>query len=75
MEDNGCGMEEDVVSRIFDPFFTRKSVGFGIGLGLSICRDLEEALGGRIEVENEPGRGSVFRVTLPGMEASSQPGV
>ncbi len=70
MEDNGCGMEEDVVLRIFDPFFTRKSVGFGTGLGLSICRNLVEVLGGRIGVESAPARGSLFRVTLPGVDAS-----
>jgi len=65
VSDTGCGMSEEVRSRIFDPFFTTKGVGEGSGLGLSISRNIVEGLGGEISVESEPGKGAVFRVSLP----------
>jgi PAS domain S-box-containing protein len=64
--DNGPGIAEDVRSRIFDPFFTTKPVGIGLGLGLSICHGIVSAHGGTIAVESAPGRGTTFRVALPG---------
>jgi PAS domain S-box-containing protein len=64
--DNGPGIPEDVRSRIFDPFFTTKPVGIGLGLGLSICHGIVSAHGGTISVESAPGRGTTFRVALPG---------
>lgn len=63
--DNGCGIEPDVRNRIFEPFFTTKPVGQGTGLGLSICKTLMDYMGGKIEVESEPGVGSTFRIILP----------
>jgi two-component system NtrC family sensor kinase len=63
--DDGVGIPREVVSKIFDPFFTTKPVGKGTGLGLSLCRQLVERLKGNIRVESEPGRGTVFTVTLP----------
>ena len=65
VSDNGCGIDESMLDRIFEPFFTTKPVGHGTGLGLSICKTLAEYLGGRIEVESAPGRGSTFRFILP----------
>ncbi len=62
--DNGCGMGPETIERIFDPFFTTKGVGEGTGLGLAICKTITDELGGRIEVESEPGRGTRFRVIL-----------
>src|SRR5215471_377529 len=53
------------LARIFEPFYTTKGRGKGTGLGLAICKELALALGGRISVESEPGKGSVFTVTLP----------
>jgi signal transduction histidine kinase len=62
--DNGHGIEREHLPRIFDPFFTTKP-GIGTGLGLPISKTIVETLGGRIEVESEPGRGARFRVVLP----------
>jgi signal transduction histidine kinase len=53
------------LQRIFDPFFTTKPPGEGTGLGLSIARTAIEADGGRILVESEIGKGSVFTIVLP----------
>lgn len=64
VSDNGVGIPPALRSRIFDPFFTTKDIGSGTGLGLSICHSLVTRLGGRIELESEPGRGTVFRVHL-----------
>ncbi len=63
--DNGPGMSREVVRHIFDPFFTTKETGKGTGLGLSITYGILRKLGGRINVESEPGKGSVFEVILP----------
>lgn len=65
VSDNGCGMDAEMQRRIFDPFFTTKAVGAGTGLGLSITHRLVMELGGKIEVESELGRGSIFRLILP----------
>jgi PAS domain S-box-containing protein len=63
--DNGCGIPEDILPRIFNPFFTTKNVGDGTGLGLSITHSMVQDHGGRMEVESVPGHGSRFRVILP----------
>ena len=64
IDDNGCGMDETTLKRIFDPFYTRKTSVKGTGLGLYICQGLLEGLGGRIEVESQPDQGSSFKVIL-----------
>ncbi len=69
VRDNGPGVPRELIQRIFDPFFTTKPVGEGTGLGLSICRDTVFALGGRLEVESEPGDGACFRVVMPATDA------
>jgi PAS domain S-box-containing protein len=67
--DNGAGMSDDVRRRIFDPFFTTKPIGEGTGLGLSICHSIVTSLGGKIEVQSEPGLGTTFRILLPAARA------
>jgi signal transduction histidine kinase/CheY-like chemotaxis protein len=63
--DTGAGIPPDALPKIFDAFFTTKPEGIGTGLGLSICKTIVTDLGGRIEVESTPGRGTTFRVLLP----------
>lgn len=63
--DNGKGIAPDVLPRIFDPFFTTHDVGKGMGLGLTVSRDVVAAHQGRIEVESTVGEGSRFTVCLP----------
>ena len=65
ISDNGCGIPEGNLDRIFDPFFTTRQVGSGTGLGLTVCRDIVQAHGGRIEVESRVGAGTTFTLYLP----------
>jgi signal transduction histidine kinase len=68
--DTGIGMDESVLSDIFNPFFTTKDVGKGTGLGLSISLGIIEDHRGRIEVHSLHNKGSVFRVALPKIGAT-----
>jgi len=68
VEDTGPGMPEAVQRKIFDPFFTTKPPGEGTGLGLSICLRIVESCGGRIRVQSEEGRGTLFTILLPVFE-------
>jgi len=63
VSDNGRGIPADNLPRIFEPFFTFKPKGMGIGL--SISRTIIESHGGQIRAENNPGGGATFRCTLP----------
>jgi two-component system, NtrC family, sensor kinase len=65
IEDTGIGIPRADQSKIFEPFYTTKPPGRGTGLGLSICYGIVEDHRGRIEVDSQPGRGSIFRVFLP----------
>jgi len=64
-QDNGIGMTDEVVRNIFQPFFTTKPPGVGTGLGLYICYNIVEKLGGSITVNTTPGAGTTFVVELP----------
>lgn len=63
VEDNGPGIPPERLDGIFQPFVSSK--GKGMGLGLSICKEIVEGHGGRIEVQSEPGAGTVFTLLLP----------
>ncbi len=65
VQDNGPGMPADVQAHLFEPFYTTKPEGKGTGLGLAICHGIVESHGGTIEVESEPGKGTIFDVALP----------
>jgi signal transduction histidine kinase len=62
--DSGIGMDEETVNHIFDPFYTRKAKG--IGLGLAVTRRIVEAHGGTIAARSAPGEGTTFVIGLPG---------
>ncbi len=63
--DTGRGMTQEQIEKAFIPFYTTKEVGKGTGLGLSISLGIVESMGGRIEVQSMPGKGSSFTVVLP----------
>jgi PAS domain S-box-containing protein len=65
VRDSGAGIAEAELARVFEPFFSTKGVGSGIGLGLAICHSFVLAAGGELTVESQLGRGSTFRVSLP----------
>lgn len=65
VEDNGAGMTEHIMARLFQPFFTTKGVGRGSGLGLSAVHGIVSGLDGGIAVETALGRGSRFNILLP----------
>ena len=73
VSDNGCGMTEEVLQHLFEPFFTRRPDGKGTGLGLPIAERIISDHGGRIEASSGgPGTGSKFLVQLP-LKAPAQP--
>jgi two-component system NtrC family sensor kinase len=65
VRDTGVGIPAEHLPRLFDPFFTTRPHGEGMGLGLSICHGIVAQLGGEVTVESEVGQGSRFRVALP----------
>lgn len=70
--DNGPGVPEDQVKRIFDPFYTTKATGEGIGIGLAICDNIVRDFGGRIFVANRPEGGAVFTVELAAADPEAE---
>jgi signal transduction histidine kinase len=73
--DTGKGIVPEHLTHIFDPFFTTKPVGKGTGLGLSISYGIIKKHHGEIEVESQPGHGTVFRIWLPIRQPASEEGM
>jgi two-component system NtrC family sensor kinase len=65
VEDNGTGISEEALKKIFDPFYTSKEIGQGTGLGLSICYNIIKSHRGDIKVASKVGEGSTFTLILP----------
>ena len=68
--DNGTGLRDEDLTRVFDPFFTTREVGKGTGLGLSVCYGIVREHGGHISARNQPRGGAIFSVELPVMAES-----
>ena len=79
VSDTGCGIASDMLTNIFDPFVQVQDPSHavdrtgGTGLGLSICRSLVKVMGGEITVASEPGKGTTFKVSIPGVAACGEP--
>jgi CheY-like chemotaxis protein/anti-sigma regulatory factor (Ser/Thr protein kinase) len=63
--DTGCGIAEELLPRVFDPFVTTKEVGQGTGLGLHICHNIVSAFSGSLQVKSKEGVGTTITVSLP----------
>ncbi|MBF0550371.1 MAG: response regulator [Deltaproteobacteria bacterium] len=68
VRDTGCGINPEIISRIFDPFFTSKKQGEGTGLGLAVVYGIVKDLKGEIAVESRLGQGTTFRILLPRLD-------
>jgi PAS domain S-box-containing protein len=71
VRDTGHGIESQILDRIFDPYFTTKGPGEGTGMGLAITYGIVKEYGGHIEVDTEPGKGSLFTIYLPVAEVGA----
>lgn len=68
VKDSGCGVPADLHDKLFEPFFSTKPVGKGIGIGLSTCYSIVKHHNGEITMTSEEGQGTSFKVSLPGIE-------
>ena len=68
VSDTGCGMDQETLDRIFEPYFTTKDIGKGTGIGLAVVHGIVEKNNGAISVESSPGKGTEFTILLPAYE-------
>ncbi len=67
--DTGCGIEPEIINRIFDPYFTTKEVGKGTGMGLAMVHGIIKSYDGSISCESTVGKGTAFHIVLPATES------
>ena len=72
IRDNGPGIPDENVIKIFDPFYTSKDVGKGLGLGLSVVHNIIEAHGGNVHLESDPGEFCEFQIYFPAPQHAPQ---
>jgi len=72
VSDTGCGMDEDTLLRIFEPYFTTKSIGEGSGMGLATVHGIVNDHGGTMKVLSTPGSGTTFHVCFPVMDEAKK---
>lgn len=72
VKDSGCGMTPEILSSIFDPYFTTKNLGEGTGLGLSVVHGIVKECGGDVVVNSTPSKGSTFSLFFPTVEDASR---
>jgi signal transduction histidine kinase len=65
IEDTGCGIPDDIVHRLCEPFFTTRQGEGGTGLGLAICRRVISSAGGQLAIVSHVGRGTTFTLEFP----------
>ncbi len=70
--DSGCGIPDQHLHRVFDPFFSTKPPGEGTGIGLATCWQIVEAVGGAIQVKNNPSQGVTFTIYLPAVHSAAR---
>ena len=71
VEDNGCGIKQEIIDRIFEPYFTTKKEGEGTGMGLAVVHGIIKSYGGEIIAFSRPGEGTAFDIYLPRVEDNS----
>ncbi len=71
ISDTGCGMSPEIVSSVFDPYFTTKDLGEGTGLGLSVVHGIVNEYGGDIQIDSTPGEGTTFTLFFPIVDKST----
>lgn len=72
VSDSGCGISQDAINKIFEPFYTTKRSGKGTGLGLSVVQNIMKSVGGRIAVDSRPGEGTTFSLYFPLTDIQNQ---
>jgi signal transduction histidine kinase len=70
--DSGPGIPPKILPQVFDPFITTKEIGAGSGLGLSHVHGFVHQSGGAVDIESEPGRGTMVRIYLPAAKSLQQ---